>query len=312
MEISSNLLAAYAEGNISESERKTVRQYLTDHPEHLETVMIMMDKDFDIQMDDDGERVTFRSFDEELDALLDEIDSLEPETVTPPPDIIPLRPNTAKIVIDNLCAVRCQRYVLRTFGEDVSDKELEREAKENGWFTPEGTPLDRIGLLSEKHGVSTTRKYDCSMEELIRAVSGGAIVIATIGSTKLSQSDEEAEKNDLQKGDIPNHVVIVKSVDLKERTITIIDPGVPDQLRTYPMEVFQDAWDDSSNYTVILSNQRSYEPHPLNLDDVSLEPELLELREELSAKRHIPPGINKFLKAQGEAVIKKNRRESQE
>ncbi len=50
MEITNELLAAYAEGNVSESERKAVRQYLTDNPEELETVMIMMDDDYDLSL----------------------------------------------------------------------------------------------------------------------------------------------------------------------------------------------------------------------------------------------------------------------
>ena len=72
MEITNELLAAYAEGNVSESERNAVRQYLTDHPDRLETVMIMMDEDFDIQLDSDN--APSSSFNHELDALLDEID----------------------------------------------------------------------------------------------------------------------------------------------------------------------------------------------------------------------------------------------
>ena len=47
MEITNELLAAYAEGNVSESERNAVRQYLTAHPDQLETVMIMMDNNLE-------------------------------------------------------------------------------------------------------------------------------------------------------------------------------------------------------------------------------------------------------------------------
>lgn len=52
MEITSELLAAYVEGNVSESERNAVRQYLTEYPDQLESVMIMMDEDFNIQLED--------------------------------------------------------------------------------------------------------------------------------------------------------------------------------------------------------------------------------------------------------------------
>lgn len=56
MEITDNLLAAYAEGNVSPTERQAVRQFLADTPSELETMMIMMDEDYDIQRDDSAEQ----------------------------------------------------------------------------------------------------------------------------------------------------------------------------------------------------------------------------------------------------------------
>lgn len=55
MEITNELLAAYAEGNVSDSERNVVRQYLADNPDQLETVMMMMDEDYDLDLDDETE-----------------------------------------------------------------------------------------------------------------------------------------------------------------------------------------------------------------------------------------------------------------
>lgn len=53
MEITIELLAAYAAGNVSESERNAVRQYLTANPDEMETVMMMMDDDYDLNFDDE-------------------------------------------------------------------------------------------------------------------------------------------------------------------------------------------------------------------------------------------------------------------
>ena len=285
MEITSELLAAYAEGNVSESERNAVRQYLADHPDQLESVAIMMDEDFDIQLEE-SDRASSRSFDEELDALLDEIESEEPETGTPSVSILPLMSKAAQNVVDNLCAVRCEGYALRALGIDISDEELEKEAEDNCWLKTEGTPLHCIGLLSEKRGLYASRRYGCSIDEIIRAVANGEMVIAAIDNTELSQSVEEARKNDLQNGKTPNHAVVIQSVDLENRTITILDPGHPALSHTYPWDIFQNAWDDSVHYIVILSNQTNYDPHPLNLDDVPIEPELLELREAIAENAH--------------------------
>lgn len=55
MEITNQLLAAYAEGNVSNEERNTVRQYLTEHPGQLETVMMMMDEDYELEVDDEDD-----------------------------------------------------------------------------------------------------------------------------------------------------------------------------------------------------------------------------------------------------------------
>lgn len=48
MKISNELLAAYAEGNVSNEERIQVRQYLLENPAELESVMMMMDEDYEL------------------------------------------------------------------------------------------------------------------------------------------------------------------------------------------------------------------------------------------------------------------------
>ena len=76
--ISDELLAAYAEGNVSNDERMAVRQYLMDNPDELESVMMMMDDDYDIVLDD--EMVPSASsalLGERLDALYGELKSSE-------------------------------------------------------------------------------------------------------------------------------------------------------------------------------------------------------------------------------------------
>lgn len=285
MDITNELLAAYAEGHVSDSERTAVRQYLAEHPEELESVMIMMDEDFDIQLDDKDREVPSRSFDEELDALLDEIEA-DVSNESTPPSILPLMSKAAQNVVDNLCAIRCEGYALRALGIDVSDEELEKEAEDNRWLKPEGMPLHCMGLLSEKRGLYVSRRYGCSIDIIIRAVTNGEIVIAAIDKTELSQSLEEAKRNDLLNGKSPNHAVIIQSVDLETKTITILDSGNTTLSQTYPIDIFQNAWDDSTNYIVILSNQSNYEPHPLDLDDVEIEPELMDLREAIAENAH--------------------------
>lgn len=284
MEITKDLLAAYAKGNVSESERNVVRQYLTDNLEDLETVMEMMDEDYDIQID--GHVASSCTFDKELDRLLDEIDSEEPDESAQSVSILPIMSRAAQNMVDNLCAVRCEGYALRALGIDVSDQELQEEAESQGLIKSDGTPLHCIGLLSERYGIYAARRYNCSIDDIIQAFAKEEIVIATIDNTELSQTLEDASRNDIIYGESPNHSVVIQSVDLDNSTISILNPGVPDSSQTYPLDVFQNAWDDSANYLVILSNQSNYDPHPLNLDDVQIEPELMELREAIAENAH--------------------------
>lgn len=52
MDISDNLLAAYVEGQITDAERNTVRRYLTEHPDELKCVALMMDTDDDLDTEE--------------------------------------------------------------------------------------------------------------------------------------------------------------------------------------------------------------------------------------------------------------------
>ena len=280
MEITNELLAAYAEGNVSESERKAVRQYLIDNPEELESVLIMMDEDFDIQLDD----MPSSNFDKELDSLLDEIDSEDTEN-TSSVSILPIMSRAAQNTVDNLCAVRCEGYALRTLGIDISDKELEKEAENQGLLKNDGTALYSIGHLSAKHGLFVSRKYDCTIEDISKSLKHGDIVIAVIDNTELFLKPEDSKRNDQLYGEIPNHAIIIKSIDVEHNSITLLNPGDNNDERLYPLDVFIGAWNDSSNY-LIISNRNHYKPHPINLSRITLDKDIIDLREVFAENVH--------------------------
>jgi len=62
MEITNELLAAYAEGNVTPEERKQVREYLVEHPSQLESVVMMMDSDYDLDVEKTGNDISFKGF----------------------------------------------------------------------------------------------------------------------------------------------------------------------------------------------------------------------------------------------------------
>ena len=276
MEITSELLAAYAEGNVSESERNAVRQYLTENPDQLESVMIMMDEDFDIQLEDRKSSTTTSSFDEE---------SEEPNVSAQSISILPLMSKAAQNVVDNLCAIRCEGYALRAMGIDVSDEELGKEAEIQGLLKSDGTALYNIGQLSAKRGLFVSRKYDCTINDVTKALKHGDVIIAVIDNTELKLEQQEAEKFDKQYGKLPNHAVVIHSVDVNNNRISLLNPGNTTEKQDFPLDVFFEAWNDSSNY-LIISNRCHYKPHPINLSDVKLEKEILELRETIAENAH--------------------------
>lgn len=57
MKISNELLAAYAEGKVTKEERNQVRQYLAENPQELESVMMMMDEDYELLVDDNTDSI---------------------------------------------------------------------------------------------------------------------------------------------------------------------------------------------------------------------------------------------------------------
>ena len=50
MTITDEQLAAYAEGKVSGVERDAIRKYLADNPSELQSVVMMMDEDYDLDI----------------------------------------------------------------------------------------------------------------------------------------------------------------------------------------------------------------------------------------------------------------------
>lgn len=285
MEISNELLAAYAKGNVSESERNVVRQYLTENPEELESVMILMDDDHDIQLDNHIKTDPSHAFSQELDALLDEIDAEDTDSTASAISVLPIMSRAAQNTVDNLCAVRCEGYALRALGIDVSDKELEKEAECQGLLDTDGTALHGIGQLSARHGLFVSRKYDCTIEDISKSLKHGDIVIAVIDNTELFLKPEDSKRNDQLYGEIPNHAIIINSINADQNSITLLNPGNSNDECLYPLDIFIDAWNDSANY-LIISNRNHYKPHPINLSKITLDKDIMELREVFAENVH--------------------------
>lgn len=259
--ISDELLAAYMDGNTTLEETKMVLDAASDDADLKELMQLSI------------------KVDEELEGM---DQCFKPSSERP----LPLLERAAKNTVDNLCAIRCEGYALRSFGIDVSDEVLEQKAKERNLLREDGMPLHNMGFLSVFYGSYTTRRYDRSLNDILKALKAGKVAITVIDNAELDLSPFQARRQDLTSGYNPNHAIVIKSLDLKKKTIDILDPGVSDSFKTYSLEVFREAWNDSCNYLVTICNHAQYDPQPQDLSDVVLENELIELREDIAENAH--------------------------
>lgn len=278
MNISNELLAAYAQGNVTPQERDTVRQYLMSHPDDLETVMMAMDEDYELQLDSESKTSSANDFHHSLSSLLEGVSKAQdsPDKVK----VLPIYAMAAQNAIDNLCVIKCEAYTLRHFGYDISEQELLKISTKQGWQRPEGTSLYNIGRLCGMLGLNVATHYNCTLSSIKAAIGRGDVVIAVVNSETLSRhSANEAGSA------TPNHAVIVTAVDTD--FVTIQDPDTTSFADSFHVSRFITAWQCSCyNLVVIGDNDDNYEPHPLDLSGVDLAEDLTDLREAIAENAH--------------------------
>lgn len=282
--ITTELLAAYVEGNVSKKEQEAVRLYLAANPEAMQSVLFAMDENGDNGLCDENHG--YDTYSKNLASLLDSIESGDnaPSLHCCQPDTLPMQAMAAQNAIDNQCAIWCEGIAIRHFGISVSNEELQEESERASWLQPDGTALHNIGRLAGARGLSVSHRYHCTTGDIQEALSDNHIVIAAVDSNELLGDYIAEQKKDKVIGLTPNHVIIVSDITSDE--ITITDSATPMQQDTYPLSQFLDAWEDSSNYLIIISDSDEYIPHPINLDDVEVEDELIELREAIAENAH--------------------------
>lgn len=167
-------------------------------------------------------------------------------------DLLPMMAMAAKNEVDNLCAIRCAGYALRKCGINVSDEQLHQEAVQTKSLSKQGMPFGMIGELIRPHGLNAQYISKCSIDSLRQYLSEDVIVIALVDGGELTGDLSVEKQEDLSCGPIPDHVVVVDS--LLENQISICDSCTPQQLDTYPLAVFKEAWEDSGCSIVIVKN----------------------------------------------------------
>ena len=256
--ISAEVLAAFLDGNATAQESKEIINALTEDAELRELMHIS------------------QSVDTELGIIPQEC------------DFIPMTAMAAICNEENYCCLECEKYILRKLNIEFNEEELLQNAVKNGWQKEEGTALHNVGRHLESKGLVVTRQYKATIEDILNALNETECVIVAVDGGELlgNRADETVE--DLLVGQIPDHTVVILSLDEKKSTITIYDPDSSNAEDTYPIEQFKDAWNDSKNYLVTATNScmKTYIPKPIDLSDVELTEDLNELREAIAENAH--------------------------
>ena len=241
--ISDELLAAYLEGNTNEAETLEVLNALKADPELQETLDIAL--------------------------------KVEDETV-PIIDLPAMQ--IAALSDENICAVRCEMFILHRRGIPYDEQWLLNTARRKDWLKPEGTPLYCLGYLLAYSGLLVNRKYDSTIDDIQQALAMDNDVVVGVDREKLY-----AEAVDLE--DLTNHAVVVTHVE--KDSVTIFDPYEEPYISNIPLSDFLNAWKESHNYMIqILQSVEEYEPHPVNVDKIPLDGNLEELQEAIAENAH--------------------------
>lgn len=256
--ISAEVLAAFLDGNATAQESKEIINALTEDAELRELMHIS------------------QSVDAELGIIPQDC------------EFLPMTAMAATCSEENYCCLECEKYILRRLDIEFNEDQLLQNAIQNGWQKEKGTALHNVGRHLENKGLLVTRQYNASMEDIATALKENEYVIVAVDGGELlgNRADEIIE--DLVIGQIPDHTVVVLSLDEKSNTITLFDPNSSNADDTYPIEQFKDAWNDSKNYlvTITSNSMKTYTPKPIDLSDVELTEDLNELREAIAENAH--------------------------
>ena len=250
--ISDELLSAFLDGNTSAEDTMRVLKAAEQDENLQEIIRIASEVDEDMA-------------------------TLKPVVIKP----VPMTAMAAKQKENYLCDIECEEFILHQFGIETTHKTLLDEAYRNCWLKEQGMPLYNIGRLLEKNNLSVSRRYDSTIEEIVRLLDNGNQLIAVIDNSMLLHDVVENTKQ-------PNHAVAISSVSSSTDEITLFNPYTEEELTTYSLSLFLNAWAQSNNYLVVVNTTDKfvYEPYPIHLDDITLDENLSELQEAIAENAH--------------------------
>lgn len=216
---------------------------------------------------------------QEIIRIASEVD--EDMAITVKSTIIPMTAMAATTKETYLCDIECEEFVLHQFGIEVTHKSLLDTAYKNCWLRDKGMPLYNIGRLLEKNNLSVSRRYNSTIEDVIRLLPAGNQLIAVVDDSLLGDALSSEHQH-------PNHAVVISSISTEAGEIILFNPNTDEELTKYSITLFLEAWRQSNNYLVVINTTDKfiYEPSPIGLDDVELSGDLVELQEAIAENAH--------------------------
>jgi hypothetical protein len=203
-------------------------------------------------------------------------------------EFIPMTAMAATCNEENYCCLECEKYILRKLNIEFEEHQLLQDGIQNGWQKKDGTALHNVGRHLEAKGLVARRQYKATIEDIANALEENKSIIVAVDGGELLGNKNLEIMEDVVAGQMPDHTVVVLSIDIQKKTITVYDPNSSNAEDTYPIKEFTDAWNDSKNYliTITLNNMKNYLPKPIDVSDVILDLDLTELREAIAENAH--------------------------
>lgn len=156
--------------------------------------------------------------------------------------------------LPDTCAIKSQQIILNEFGVPATEQQLVDWSIENGLYDGNGTsPID-VGKALVAGGVPCTQKVDANMFDLTNELAQGHKVIIGVDSGELWNKGLVEWWEDLfGDGEVADHALIVAGIDNSDPNniqVILTDPGTGDLCKSYPLDQFMDAWQDSGCFMV--------------------------------------------------------------
>lgn len=183
---------------------------------------------------------------------------------------------------DNMCDLRCEAFILNKYGLGESLDAIREKAVKMSAFGGKGVSIYNIGKILQSAGdVFVSRRFRQDIPCMKEMLGKEYDVIAVVNENKLTDGEVSEFEN------LANHAVVV--LEVGEDTIRLYNPATGNRNDEYPLEVFCRAWSDSRCFMACakkLETLDDYEPCPIDVSDIELDPELEEITEAISETAH--------------------------